>query len=117
MALEQELPSWTELLELPNHPTFEPGVFLILKGRVVQYMMRTSEVTLGRASATNQVTFDLSLEGPAFKISRKQATIRQGNDGGYFITNDGRRPLYLNGTAIITGESSQLQHNYVLEVR
>jgi hypothetical protein len=32
------------------------------------------QITLGRATKDNQIDVDLSLEGPAWKISRKQGT-------------------------------------------
>ena len=114
--LEEELPVWREILDLHDIPQFEPGVLAILKGRVVQFMMRTNEVSIGRSSATSQVTFDLSLEGPAFKISRTQATLRLTPEGVFTIKNEGRRPIYIGGNAIVTGEVTQLQHNQVLEV-
>ena len=114
--LENELPGWQELLQLPDIPVFEPGVMAILKGRVVQYMMRTNVATLGRNSTTSQVTFDLSLEGPAYKISRTQATIRMSPDKVLTIQNEGRRPMYVGGNVIVSGESSTLNHNQVIEV-
>lgn len=116
LKLEKELPTWSELLELPPSPTFEEGVLAIFKGRVVQFMMRAHEVTIGRNSDTKQVTFDLSLEGPAFKISRHQATVNFNADGTFTIKNEGRRPLYLGAQAIVTGEVGRLQDNQVLEI-
>ena len=68
------------------HPDFEPGVYAILKGRVVQFMMRMKEVTVGRSSASSQVTFDLSLEGPAYKVSRKQVCWNVLPPSGYIVT-------------------------------
>lgn len=35
------------------------------------------QITLGRATKDNQIDVDLSLEGPAWKISRKQGTSRK----------------------------------------
>ena len=114
--LEKDLPVWQELLNLPDIPVFESGVIAILKGRVVQYMMRTNEVTLGRNSASSQVTFDLTLEGPAYKISRLQATLKMSPDKVLTIRNEGRRPMYIGGNVVVTGEMTQLQHNQVIEV-
>jgi microspherule protein 1 len=116
LKLEDDLPQWSELLDLPPSPSFDEGVLAILKGRVVQYIMRTHEVTLGRNSGVKQVTFDLSLEGPAFKISRHQATINMKSDGSFVIKNVGRRSLFLGGHAIVTGETGQLKDNQVLEI-
>lgn len=116
LQLEEDLPVWSEMLHLPASPEFEDGVLAILKGRVVQYMMRTNEVTLGRSTDAQQVTFDLSLEGPAYKISRLQATIKLSSEGVFTIKNEGRRPLYVGGQAVVTGETSRLQDNQVLEI-
>ena len=51
---------------------FGQGVYAILKGKVVEFMMTSNSVTLGRNSAAGQVDFDLSMEAPSFKISRRQ---------------------------------------------
>lgn len=116
LAVENELPVWSEILNVAPSPVFDEGVLAILKGRVVQFMMRAHEVTIGRKSESKQVTFDLSLEGPAYKISRHQATMRLSHDGIFTIKNEGRRPLYIGGHAVVTGEIAHLQDNQVLEV-
>lgn len=116
LQLEKELPVWSEMLSVAPSPLFDEGVLAILKGRVVQFMMRAHEVTIGRKSESKQVTFDLSLEGPAYKISRHQATIRLNSDGIFTIKNEGRRPLYISGQVVVTGETAHLQDNQVLEV-
>lgn len=48
----------------------------VLRGRMVRYLMRSREITIGRSGKGHQVDIDLSLEGPAHKISRRQATLR-----------------------------------------
>ena len=53
---------------------FGSDVLAILKGKVAEFLMITRTVTLGRRSAISEVDFDLSLEGPAFKVSRKQVS-------------------------------------------
>ena len=56
-----------------------------MRGKVVEFQMTTRAVTLGRNTPSSQVDFDLSLEAPAFKISRKQvrccASVRGGRRG------------------------------------
>ena len=39
---------------------------------MVEFQMTSRAITLGRNTPSSQVDFDLSLEAPAFKISRKQ---------------------------------------------
>ena len=51
---------------------FGPDEYAILRGKVVEFQMTSQAVTLGRNTPSSQVDFDLSLEAPAFKISRKQ---------------------------------------------
>jgi len=38
--------------------------------------MRSREISIGRSGKGHNVDIDLSLEGPAHKISRRQATLR-----------------------------------------
>lgn len=38
----------------------------------MEFQMTSRAITLGRNTPSSQVDFDLSLEAPAFKISRKQ---------------------------------------------
>ncbi|XP_016096457.1 microspherule protein 1 [Sinocyclocheilus grahami] len=73
--LEQELPRWQVLVDSitgMNSPDFDNQTLAALRGRMVRYLMRSREITLGRATKDKQIDVDLSLEGPAWKISRKQ---------------------------------------------
>lgn len=155
------------------------------------------QITLGRATKDNQIDVDLSLEGPAWKISRKQGASReqweavpwplaalqpQGvvsgnpwdrlwlrswcfqiphlgvpapsllsrgsrghagvsdpllasphpitppflsvspgviklkNNGDFFIANEGRRPIYIDGRPVLCGSKWRLSNNSVVEV-
>ena len=38
--------------------------------RLVRYLMRSKEITLGRATPSHQVDVDFSLEGPAWKVAK-----------------------------------------------
>ncbi|KFU87759.1 Microspherule protein 1, partial [Chaetura pelagica] len=55
-----------------SSPDFDSQTLAVLRGRMVRYLMRSREITLGRATKDNQIDVDLALEGPAWKISRKQ---------------------------------------------
>lgn len=48
----------------------------VLRGRMVRYLMRSREITIGRSGKSHNVDIDLALEGPSYKISRRQATLR-----------------------------------------
>jgi microspherule protein 1 len=62
------------------------------------------------------VDVDLKLEGPAWKISRRQATIRLRNSGDFVIGCDGKKCLYVDGKPIVAGCRGRLNHNSVVEV-
>ena len=59
---------------------------------------------------------DLSLEGPAWKVSRKQGIIKLRNSGEFFIANAGKRPIFVDGKPVLTGNKYKLNDNSVVEV-
>ena len=73
--LEQELPKWQVMVETVtgiSPPDFDGQTLAVLRGRLVRYLMRSREITLGRSTRDVTIDVDLSLEGPAWKISRRQ---------------------------------------------
>lgn len=42
--------------------------------------------------------------------------IKMTNEGKFFLHNQGRRPVFINGSPVIAGSSMQLQNNSALEV-
>ena|SRR6218665_2336247 len=75
------------------------------------------QITLGRSTKDNQIDVDLSLEGPAWKISRRQGMIRLWNTGEFYITNEGKRPIYVDAQPVLPGSKQLLHNNSVIEVR
>uniref|UniRef100_A0A8C5APW5 FHA domain-containing protein n=1 Tax=Gadus morhua TaxID=8049 RepID=A0A8C5APW5_GADMO len=117
--LEQELPRWQVLVDSitgMNVPDFDNQTLAALRGRMVRYLMRSREITLGRATKDKQIDVDLSLEGPAWKISRKQGIIKLKNNGDFFIANEGRRPIYIDGRPVLSGNKWKLNNNSVVEI-
>ncbi|KAK6321248.1 microspherule protein 1-like isoform X1 [Coregonus clupeaformis] len=117
--LEQELPRWQVLVDSitgMNSPDFDNQTLAALRGRMVRYLMRSREITLGRATKDKQIDVDLSLEGPAWKISRKQGIIKLKNNGDFFIANEGRRPIYIDGRPVLSGYKWKLNNNSVVEI-
>jgi len=74
------------------------------------------KITLGRSTKDNQIDVDLALEGPAWKISRRQGVIRLKKNGEFSILNEGKRPIYVDGRAVLTGCRDVLRSNSVIEV-
>ncbi|XP_041036292.1 microspherule protein 1 isoform X2 [Carcharodon carcharias] len=117
--LEQELPKWQVLVDSVtgiSSPDFDNQTLAVLRGRMVRYLMRSREITLGRATKDNQIDVDLSLEGPAWKISRRQGIIKLKNNGDFFIANEGRRPIYIDGRPVLNGNKWKLNNNSVVEI-
>ncbi|XP_013412507.1 microspherule protein 1 [Lingula anatina] len=117
--LEQELPKWQVLVDSVTGvslPDFDNQTLAVLRGRLVRYLMRSREITLGRATKDNQIDVDLSLEGPAWKISRRQGIIKLRNNGDFYIANEGKRPIYIDGKPVLTGNKQKLNNNSVVEI-
>ncbi|KAK3082738.1 hypothetical protein FSP39_003851 [Pinctada imbricata] len=117
--LEQELPKWQVLVDSVtgiSPPDFDNQTLAVLRGRLVRYLMRSREITLGRATKDNQIDVDLSLEGPAWKISRRQGIIKLRNTGDFYIANEGKRPIYVDGKPIMAGNKQKLSNNSVVEI-
>lgn len=77
--LENEMGRWNVLVDSATGVC--PGeldnqTLAVLRGRMVRYLMRSREITIGRAAKGYNVDVDLTLEGPAHKVSRRQGTLR-----------------------------------------
>lgn len=117
--LEQELPKWQVLVDSVtgiSPPDFDNQTLAVLRGRLVRYLMRSREITLGRNTKDNQIDVDLALEGPAWKISRRQGIIKLRSNGDFYIANEGKRPIYIDGKPILTGNKQRLSNNSVVEI-
>ncbi|CAG9760505.1 unnamed protein product [Ceutorhynchus assimilis] len=116
--LENEVGRWNVLVnavtgECPGE--FDQQTLAILRGRTVRYLMRSREVIIGRSGKTFTADIDLALEGPANKISRRQATLKLKNTGEFYIYAEGQRPIFVNGNLLEPGNKARLYHNAVLD--
>lgn len=120
-TLENELSRWNVLVDsltgIGFSPDFDNQTLAVLRGRLVRFLMRSREIIFGRSTKDAVVDVDFSLEGPAFKVSRKQGTIKLRSNGDFFITNEGKRSLYIDGTPLMYGNKTRLNNNCVIEVR
>ena len=83
-----------------NPPDFDNQTLAVLRGRLVRYLMRSKEISLGRSTKDQSVDVDLNLEGPARKISRRQGTIKLRNTGEFYIMNQGSRAIFIDGKPV-----------------
>ncbi|KAL7632534.1 UNVERIFIED_CONTAM: hypothetical protein RMT77_017151 [Armadillidium vulgare] len=95
---------------------FDNQTLAVLRGRLVRYLMRSKEITLGRKASGNNVDVDLSLEGPAWKVSRQQGIISLRNNGDFHIANEGKRPIFVDGVPVLAGSKTKLNNNAVIEI-
>ncbi|KAK6030074.1 FHA domain protein [Ostertagia ostertagi] len=88
-----------------------------LRGRVVRYLVRTDRVVLGRSTPRDPVDLDLALEGPAEKVSRRQAVIARDPATGQFeMTNVGARTVFVDGKALGTNNRTRLVDNSIIQI-
>ncbi|XP_052895990.1 microspherule protein 1 [Anopheles moucheti] len=118
--LENELNRWSVLVDsltgIGFSPDFDNQTLAAIRGRMVRFLMRSQEIVLGRSTKDSTVDVDLSLEGPACKVSRKQGSIKLRSNGDFFITNEGKRPLYIDGRPLLCGHKTRLNDNCVIEI-
>jgi microspherule protein 1 len=94
--LEADIQKWQILVDKVrtcNPPDFDNQTLAVLRGRLVRYLMRSKEITLGRTAKGHKVDVDLKLEGPAWKISRRQGVIKLKNSAEFYIANEGKRSI------------------------
>ncbi|XP_022079135.1 microspherule protein 1-like isoform X2 [Acanthaster planci] len=117
--LENEIVKWQYLVDSVTgmtSPAFDNQTLAVLRGRLVRYLMRSNEITIGRSTSDSTVDVDLSLEGPAWKVSRRQGLIKLRNNGEFYVANEGKRAIHVDGKAIIKGMKSKLNNNSVVEI-
>ncbi|KAL9356960.1 hypothetical protein Peur_050213 [Populus x canadensis] len=93
------------------------GALAVLYGRHLKHYIKDTEVMLGRATEDMDVDIDLGREGPANKISRRQALIKMEGDGSFFLKNLGKSPMFLNGKELASGQSRGLRSSSLIEIR
>ncbi|KFD47348.1 hypothetical protein M514_11763 [Trichuris suis] len=93
-----------------------PSTLAILRGRVVQYLIRTPEVVLGHGGLYPFYGVDLSCEGPCWKIGQRQAVIRWRATGEWWLSNEGHTPVTIDGLPCVSGAKAKLSTNSVVEV-
>jgi len=118
--LEAELPKWQVLVDSVtgiSPPEFDNLTLAVVRGRLVRYLMRSRQISLGRATKSNQVDVDLSLEGPSWKISRRQGYVKLfDSTGEFFVYNEGKRPIYVDSKPVLNGTRQLLNNNCVIEI-
>nr|CAI5828531.1 unnamed protein product [Callosobruchus analis] len=117
--LENEVGRWNVLVDSVTGVC--PGeldgqTLAVLRGRMVRYLMRSREISIGRQGKGHQVDIDLSLEGPAHKVSRRQGTLRLRNTGEFYLSSEGKRPIFVDGRPIAAGNKVRLYDNAVVEI-
>lgn len=92
------------------------GAFAILYGRHLKYFIKKNEVSIGRETLENIVDIDLSKEGRANKVSRRQAAIKLKEDGLFYLENYGKHVISVNSHNIASGQCIRLSSNCLIEI-
>jgi len=120
--LENEIPKWQALVDSFRgnpHSDFSDSSsnLAVLRGRHMRYIMQLNQITFGRCTKDSIVDVDLSLEGPAKKISRRQGMIELQSNGEFIIVNTGRRPFYVDSQPVLKdGNCKVINNNSVVEI-
>ncbi|CAB3408358.1 unnamed protein product [Caenorhabditis bovis] len=94
----------------------------IIRGRFVKYTVRFETTTIGRnapsmLNSQERVDIDLSIEGPASKISRKQAILELDKEKNEFkLTNTGQRAIFVDGKPVPMLMSTMLKDHSIIEI-
>lgn len=120
--LENEIPKWQALVDLArgiSQSDFNDSNsnLAVLRGRHMRYLMILKQITFGRCTKNSIVDVDLSLEGPAKKISRRQGMIELQENGEFIIVNTGKRPFYVDSQPVLRdGNCTVIHNNSVVEI-
>lgn len=110
ITLEKQLAEWKVLLEESLSQEFPSDTLASLRGKNTRFEMTSSRATIGRNTDEDSVDMDLSREGPALKVSRKQASIQFDSDKDkFYITNTGRCHIFVNDTPLMTENTAVLE--------
>eukprot|EP00039_Didymoeca_costata_P001468 m.52747 g.52747 ORF g.52747 m.52747 type:complete len:397 (-) comp10815_c0_seq1:1760-2950(-) len=122
-ALEYKLSAWRNITELGMEPgmeadgiSFDDKTLAILNGPHIKYKMQSQEIVLGQNTRDNVVDVDLSLNQAGRKVSRRHCVIRLKHDRQFYLTNYGRRPVYINGQPVTNSSRCRLFTNSIIEV-
>ncbi|XP_014118277.1 PREDICTED: microspherule protein 1 [Pseudopodoces humilis] len=115
--LEQELHRWQVLVDSitgMSSPDFDSQTLAVLRGRMVRYLMRSREVRPPKHPKNTSKTPKTPQKHP--KHPQKQGVIKLKNNGDFFIANEGRRPIYIDGRPVLGGNKWKLNNNSVVEI-
>lgn len=120
--LENEIPKWQALVDSArgiSQSDFDDSNsnLAVLRGRHMRYLMILKQITFGRCTKNSIVDVDLSLEGPAKKISRRQGMIELQENGEFLIVNTGKRAFYVDSQPVLRdGNCTVIHNNSVVEI-
>lgn len=112
---EREVDRWSATIT-SLAPPMDNDTLAVLRGSTVRFIMKSIKITFGRDTKDNKVDVDLSLEGPTDKISRRQGTLELRGNGAFYLSNDGKRTIFVGGDPLLTGHSCILPHQSLVEI-
>ncbi|CAA6664517.1 unnamed protein product [Spirodela intermedia] len=88
------------------------GALAVFYGRRLKHYIKKP-----RATDDVHVDIDLKREGPANKISRRQAIIKLDEHGSFYLKNTGKFPIVINGKEVPSGKQLNLSSGCLIEMR
>lgn len=85
--------------------------FAAVDGRSCHCVIYKSEFTIGRGVAGEGEELDVDLSGEdgcVGKVSRRHVVCVRDGRGSWFMTNVGKRPVYVNGSCVVQGGKHEL---------
>ncbi|WOK99373.1 hypothetical protein Cni_G08085 [Canna indica] len=100
-----------------NRKIASHGAFAVFYGRLIKYYVKKPEVLLGRRTDDVEVDIDLREEGPANRISRRQAIIKMDKDGSFLLKNIGKCSIFVNSKEVAARKRIVLISGSLIEIR
>ena len=116
---EAELYLWQVLAD---HATKSENAFedveclAVLECDNFKYLMKSRDISLGRSSEDRKVDLDFALIGNAKKVSRSQGAIRMNDEGQFFIFNNSKRTIFVDGKVLFNSCKTQLFDKSIIQV-
>lgn len=87
-----------------------------LKGKNAVFPILHDRVLIGRSTSMWKADVNLSEEGPASIIARKQAILSRDAQNEYKIKNTGRRPMIVDAKVLLEGDYTIIHDYSVIEI-
>jgi hypothetical protein len=79
-------------------------------------MMKSREISFGRATDSTQVDLDFSTFGLATRVSRNHGQIKMTDNCTFYLYNNSSRPVFVDGKIVLKSCKTQLFDKTIIQV-